>query len=114
MIHENMSSWKELITLKLYPNRKICIWIVIVILLRSYNYDTYYNDSNKEESVNNLISPIEFNLVSCIGFNQKHFAKSTRISTKFQPLIQPDSKVGFNMISLVGSNQKWFAKSKPE
>ena len=30
MIHENMSSWKKLITLKLYPNCKKCIWIVIV------------------------------------------------------------------------------------
>ena len=30
MIHENMLSWKELITLKLCQNYKICIWIVII------------------------------------------------------------------------------------
>ena len=32
-----------------------------IILLRSYNYDTSYNDSNEEDNVNNLILPIEFN-----------------------------------------------------
>ena len=34
----------------------------------------------------NLISPIEFNLISPVGSNQKRFAKSTRISTRFHPL----------------------------
>ena len=42
--------------------------------------------STKEDSVNNLISPIEFNPISHIGFNQKQFAKSTHISTRFLPL----------------------------
>ena len=41
MIHENLSSWKELITLKLYPNCKNKYMdSYCVILLRSYNYDT--------------------------------------------------------------------------
>ena len=41
----------------------------------------------------NLISPVEFNLISPVGSNQKRFAKSTRISTRFLRWIQPDFKV---------------------
>ena len=41
MIHENMSSLKELITLKMYPNCKnMHMDSYCIILLRSYNYDT--------------------------------------------------------------------------
>ena len=42
MIHENMSSWKELITLKLYPNCKNMFMdsYCIIYILRSSNYDT--------------------------------------------------------------------------
>ena len=46
-----------------------------------------YNDSNKEDSGNILISPIEFNPIAYIGSNQKQFSKSTCISTRFHTLI---------------------------
>ena len=45
---------------------------------------TYFNQISPIEF--NLISPIEFNLISLVRSNQKRFAKSTRISTRFHPL----------------------------
>ena len=45
-----MSSWKEQITLKLYPNCKICLW------------------TNKENNVNNLILPIKLIIIIIVGF----------------------------------------------
>ena len=98
-----------------------CIWIVIVLK---------HNQISPIEF--NLISPVEFNLISLDGSNQKRFAKSTHISTRFHPLnltwfhrlnstwfhwldptknglenlhiFQPDSPTEFNLISTIEFN----------
>ena len=51
----------------------------------------YFNQISPTEF--NLISPIEFNLISPVGSNQKRFAKSTCISTRFLRWIEPDLKI---------------------
>ena len=81
MIHENMSSWKELITLKMYLNCNI-MDNYCIILLRSYNYDTQATMIQIKKTVpTNLFQPFNSTLFHTLDSTKK-FAKST--------LFQPD------------------------
>ena len=56
----------------------------------------------------NHISPVGFNKISPIGSNYKWFAKSTRVSTRLNYVIQTDSKQLF--VCLLGCVQDSLAK----
>ena len=58
-----------------------------------------------------MISPNEFNPISYIGFNQKQFAKSIHISTRFHPLNSTWFQRWFQHDFTCWIQQKWFAKS---